>query len=93
MSNCLAAAGGIGRGSPFGMACARTAQRKERDTKLKRLRDLFAEAKRAGPSNPRLEALAPYARGEKPVIVQAGRREEILEAIKLAVRSKNQADY
>lgn len=76
-------AGGIGRGSPFGMA-ARTAQRKERDTKLKRLRDLFAEAKRPGPSNPRLEALAPYARGEKPVIVQAGRREEILEAIKLA---------
>ncbi|MGL4550982.1 MAG: amidohydrolase family protein, partial [Gemmataceae bacterium] len=33
---------------------------------------------------PRAEALAPYARGEKPVVVQASRREEIVEALKLA---------
>src|SRR5207249_3665405 len=33
---------------------------------------------------PRLEALIPYARGEKPVIIQAHRQEEIREALKLA---------
>lgn len=84
-------AGGIGRGSPFGMA-AGGANRRIRDAKLKRVRDLFEQAKvyeRARkekpdtPANPRLEALVPYANGTKPVIVQASRKEEILEALKL----------
>jgi imidazolonepropionase-like amidohydrolase len=84
--------GGIGRGSPFGMA-NRGAARKVREMKLKRLRDLFAQAmvyERARkerpntPANPRLEALVPYANGSKPVVIQASRKEEILEAIKLA---------
>jgi imidazolonepropionase-like amidohydrolase len=34
--------------------------------------------------NPRLEALAPYARGQKSVIIQVQRRQEILDALKLA---------
>jgi imidazolonepropionase-like amidohydrolase len=83
---------GIGRGSPFGMA-ARGANRRVRDAKLKRLRELFNQAivydrarkeKPDTPANPRLEALAPYATGARPVIVQASRKEEILEALKLA---------
>ncbi len=82
---------GIGRGSPFGMA-ARGANRRVRDAKLKRLRELFQQAqvydrarkeKPDTPANPRLEALAPYATGAKPVVVQASRKEEILEALKL----------
>ena len=36
------------------------------------------------PGNPRLEALVPYVRGEKPVIIQANRKQEILDALKLA---------
>jgi imidazolonepropionase-like amidohydrolase len=36
------------------------------------------------PADPRLEALIPYARGEKPVIVQANRQGDILEALKMA---------
>jgi imidazolonepropionase-like amidohydrolase len=77
------AVSGIGRGSPFGMA-SRAVLRKQREAKLKQLRDLFEMAARNPASNPRLEALAVYARGEKPVIIQASRREEILEALKLA---------
>ncbi|MFQ3594238.1 MAG: amidohydrolase family protein [Gemmataceae bacterium] len=74
---------GIGRGSPFGQA-SRTVLRRQREAKLKRLRELFGMALRNPTGNPRLEALVPYARGEKPVIIQASRREEILEALKLA---------
>jgi imidazolonepropionase-like amidohydrolase len=83
---------GIGRGSPFGMA-GRGINRRVRDQKLRRLRELFREAlahDRARqetpdtPANPRLEALAPYAKGEKPVCIQAARKTEIEEAIKLA---------
>jgi imidazolonepropionase-like amidohydrolase len=79
---------GIGRRSPFGRASLGVA-RKSREVKLKKLRELFEQAlvySKAGDRtkpNPRLEALAPYARGQKPVIIQANRREEILEAIKL----------
>jgi imidazolonepropionase-like amidohydrolase len=83
---------GIGRGSPFGMA-SRAIARKTRDLKLKRLRELFRSAlahEKARketpdtPANPRLEALAPYATGKKPVFIQASRKAEIEEAIKLA---------
>jgi imidazolonepropionase-like amidohydrolase len=83
---------GIGRGSPFGMA-SRAAARKTRETKLKRLRELFRQAvvhdrarkdRPETPAHPRLEALAPYANGTRPVIVQASRKEEIFEALKLA---------
>jgi imidazolonepropionase-like amidohydrolase len=74
---------GIGRGSPFGQA-SRTVLRRQREAKLKRLRELFGMAVRNPAGDPRLEALAPYARGEKPVIIQASRREEILEALQLA---------
>ncbi len=83
---------GIGRGSPFGLA-ARGAASRERDAKIKRLTDLCKQAiihdrarkeRPETPANPRLEALAPYAKGEKPVIIQASRKEEILAALKLA---------
>jgi imidazolonepropionase-like amidohydrolase len=73
---------GIGRRTPVGVA-SRTVERKMREAKLKRLREMFKAAQREGAANPRLEALVPYARGAKPVIVQANRREEIMEALKL----------
>jgi imidazolonepropionase-like amidohydrolase len=83
---------GIGRGTPFGMA-GRAVARRARDQKLRRLRELFRQAlahERARretpetPANPRLEALASYARGERTVFVQASRLSEITEAMKLA---------
>ncbi len=67
--------------------------RKQREEKIRRLRDLFgqakahAEAKKQNPdlpANPRLEALIPYARGEKPVLMSAHRAPEILDALKFA---------
>jgi imidazolonepropionase-like amidohydrolase len=67
--------------------------RKQREEKMRRLKELFPQAlaydkarKQAPdkPVNPRLEALAPYARGDKPVIIQTQRRQEILDALKLA---------
>jgi imidazolonepropionase-like amidohydrolase len=74
---------------PVGRAIA-TRQREE---KIRRLKELFQqavaydEAKKQDPTrptNPRLEALAPYARGAKQVVIQAGRKQEILDALKLA---------
>jgi imidazolonepropionase-like amidohydrolase len=71
----------------------RALAKKQRDEKIRKLKELFGQAKthdaarKQDPylsSNPRLEALAPYARGEKPVIIQAHRQEELLEAVKLA---------
>jgi imidazolonepropionase-like amidohydrolase len=66
--------------------------KKQREEKIRRLKDLFAQAltydegrkKGAGPANPRLDALVPYARGQKPVVIQAYRKAEITEALKLA---------
>lgn len=61
--------------------------------KLNRLKELFETARRydaakkAGqspPANPRVESLIPYALGEKPVIITADRKGDILEALKLA---------
>ncbi|RUL88414.1 hypothetical protein TsocGM_07420 [Tautonia sociabilis] len=69
----------------------------DRDKRLTELKDAFrkarsfAEVVRAAqergerpPVDPRLEALAPYALGEKPVILSASGRGEILTAIELA---------
>jgi imidazolonepropionase-like amidohydrolase len=69
------------------------AARFRREEKLTRLKELFETARRydaaqkAGSSsaiNPRLEALVPYVRGEKPVVFSADRRADILGALKLA---------
>jgi imidazolonepropionase-like amidohydrolase len=71
----------------------RAVARKQRDEKVRRLKELFAqamaydEARKQSPeraANPRLDALVPYARGTKPVIIQASRQAEIREALKLA---------
>src|SRR5205823_6904072 len=69
------------------------AVRWRREEKLNRLKELFETARRydaakkAGLSpaaNPRLESLLPYVRGEKPVIMTADRKADILAALKLA---------
>jgi imidazolonepropionase-like amidohydrolase len=76
----------------------RVIARKQRDEKLRRTKELFKQAlaydearrsaQRAGtpapPGDPRLDALVPYARGERPVVIQANRKSDILEALKLA---------
>jgi imidazolonepropionase-like amidohydrolase len=79
-------------GDPTMPAVGRIIAKKLREEKLRRLRELFQQAlahdeARKGASNhaanPRLEALIPYARGQKPVVIQANRRDDILEALKL----------
>jgi imidazolonepropionase-like amidohydrolase len=71
----------------------RAIARKQREEKVRRLKELFQQAlahdqaRKANPQtpgNPRLESLIPYARGDKPVVIQANRKPEILEALKLA---------
>ena len=70
---------------------------RDRDKRLNELKDAFrrarayaevaAVAREKGdvpPVDPRLEALAPYANGEKPVVLSASGRGEILTAIELA---------
>jgi hypothetical protein len=56
---------------------------------------VVAEARRRGAPapvpDPRLAALAPYAKGERPVIFRAERRAEILDALKLAEELKLRA--
>lgn len=80
-------------GSPGGPPVGRALARRQREEKLKKLRDLFKQSIRygaakdqgaAGPLDPRLEALIPYANGVRPVIIQAHRKSEILEALKFA---------
>ena len=46
------------------------------------------KAPRPPPPDPRLEALAPYAKGEKLVLIRAERRTEILDALKIAADLK-----
>ncbi len=67
--------------------------RARREEKLNKLRELFETvrrydaAKKAGaatPTNPRLESLIPYVRGERPVVFTADRKADILGALKLA---------
>lgn len=69
------------------------AVRFRREQKLNNLKELFAAARRydaakkAGlqtPPDPRLEALVPYARGEKPVVITADKKADIVAALKLA---------
>jgi imidazolonepropionase-like amidohydrolase len=71
----------------------RAVARKQKEERVRRLKELFhqaaayGEARKLDPkklANPRLEALVPYARREKPVVIQANRKQEILDAIKLA---------
>ena len=69
------------------------AARQRREEKLTKLKELFETARRydaakkagaAVTANPRLEALIPYVRGEKPVVFSADRKADILGALKLA---------
>ena len=79
---------------PATLNVGRAIARKQREAKIRRLKELFGQAvaydearRREGtvtPINPRLEALVPYARGLKPVVIQASRKQEIEEALKLA---------
>jgi imidazolonepropionase-like amidohydrolase len=71
----------------------RAIDRKQREEKIRRLKELFQQAvgyddarkqDERKPVNPRLEALVPYARGQKPVVIQANRKDQILEVLKLA---------
>jgi imidazolonepropionase-like amidohydrolase len=80
-------------GNPTALPLGRAIARKQRDEKIRRLKLLFEQAlaydqarkqNSALPSNPRLEALVPYAQGQKPVVLQAFRKQDILEALKLA---------
>jgi imidazolonepropionase-like amidohydrolase len=79
-------------GDPTAPSIGRAIARKQREEKVRKLKELFQQAllhddarkqDANRPANPRLEALIPYARGEKPVIIQAIRRQEILDALKL----------
>jgi len=80
-------------GDPTLPQIGRAIARKQRDEKIRRLKELFQQAvvyddarKQSSnrPVNPRLEALVPYARGKKPVVIQASRKPEIEAALKLA---------
>ncbi|MBP3955600.1 amidohydrolase family protein [Gemmata sp. G18] len=70
-----------------------SAARFRRTEKLDKLKELFETARRydaaqkaglSAPTNPRLESLLPYTRGEKPVVFTADRKADILGALKLA---------
>ncbi|HVK13225.1 MAG TPA: amidohydrolase family protein [Gemmataceae bacterium] len=80
-------------GDPSAFTFGRAVAKKAREEKIRKLKELFAEAKRyeagrkenpGSPIVPRLEAMLPYARGEKPVIVTANRVPELMDAMKLA---------
>jgi len=75
----------------------RAVARKQREEKIRRLKELFRlalahdDARKQDPdrpANPRLEALIPYLRGNKPVVIQTNRQPEIVEALKLAEEFK-----
>jgi imidazolonepropionase-like amidohydrolase len=80
-------------GDPTVISVFRAVTRRQRDEKLKRMKELFHQAvaydnarkqNSANPVNPRLASLVPYARGEKTVIIEANKRQEILDALKFA---------
>ena len=81
-------------GTPNWPAAANpAAEKRKRDEKLRKVRELFEQARRyaAGraanpdaPIDPRLEAVGPYARGDKPVVIEANRVAEIRAVLKLA---------
>jgi imidazolonepropionase-like amidohydrolase len=81
------------RFDPSTAGIGRAVAKKQREEKIKKLKELFDEAKRYdatrkanpdSPITPRLEAMLPYVRGDRPVIVSAERKPEITDAIKLA---------
>jgi imidazolonepropionase-like amidohydrolase len=87
-------------GDPTLPIIGRAIAKKQREEKLRRLRDLFKqalahdEARKLSPAraaNPRLEALVPYLRGQKPVLIQANRAQEIRDALKFAENFKLKA--
>jgi imidazolonepropionase-like amidohydrolase len=87
-------------GDPTLPMVGRAIAKKQRAEKLRRLRELFKQAiayddaRKASPArtaNPRLEALVPYVRGQKPVIIQANRAQEIREALKFGEEFKLKA--
>jgi imidazolonepropionase-like amidohydrolase len=87
-----AAMGGFGM-DPNVPMMGRAIARKQRDEKLRKAKDLFKQAvaydsgRTAGGGrlvDPRLEALVPYAKGDKPVVIQANRKDDISEALKFA---------
>ena len=93
-----------GRRPRFGLAADAdpNARRKERLEAIKEefkralAYDKIVAASKAGKAatptpDPRLIALAPYAKGEKPVIFRADKRVEILDALKLAEELKLKA--
>jgi imidazolonepropionase-like amidohydrolase len=91
------AASALATGDPSMPAVGRAIARKQREERIRRLKELFQQAVAHDdarkqnpdlPGNPRLEALAPYVRGEKPVIIQANRKQEILDTLKLAEELK-----
>ncbi|MBI2900318.1 MAG: amidohydrolase family protein [Planctomycetes bacterium] len=59
---------------------------KEEDKQLKELRELFQAARRYAktPRDLRLEALQPYVRGERPVVIEAGTPLQIRTALRFA---------
>ncbi len=76
--------------TPF---AARALERRQREEKIRRLKELFQQAsaydaaRSASPDlpvHPRLEALLPYVKGVKPLVISARKKVEILEALKLA---------
>ena len=88
---------GGGRGgfgfNPFATEGESPSAKFRREEKITKLKELFETAKRYEASkkaglnpqaNPRLEALLPYVRGEKPVVFTAERKADILAVLKLA---------
>ncbi len=86
--------GGAGGGDPV----------KQRKDRIEALKDQFKQAleydrvmteaakrKETKTPDPRLAALVPYAKGERPVIFKADRRGEILDALKIAQELKLKA--
>lgn len=80
-------------GDPTMPALGRAIAKKQREEKIRKLKQLWADAKtyekarsesRSLPINPRMEALIPFVKGERPVIVSAFRKPEILDALKLS---------
>jgi imidazolonepropionase-like amidohydrolase len=70
-------------------------QKERRKERLAQLDELFqlakhydrarsAQAQAPSPEDPRLEALLPFVRGERPVMIEAERHGEILDALKFA---------
>src|SRR5439155_4878534 len=84
-------------GDPTMPMVGRAIAKKQREEKVRRLKELFQQAvayddaRKQSPDkpvNPRLEALVPYARGKRPVVIQANHKQEILDALKLADKLK-----